>query len=119
MDRELTLAPSLFVHWKVCVAGRLYFRRWLRRATSSLQTTPEVPVLLSEIQSGVCICLAYVCYGMLRAAACVDESDHHHKCCEDSFNIWLQRESTYTISWPRHCPLPLPLCLFVALPLSH
>ena len=30
-----------------------YFRRWLRRALLFLTTTPEVPVLLSEVQSGV------------------------------------------------------------------
>jgi len=36
-----------------------YFRRWLRPAGPALlfiQTTPEVPVLLSEVQSVVCIC---------------------------------------------------------------
>ena len=32
---------------------RLYFRRWHAGPSSSLQTTPECPVLLSEVQSGV------------------------------------------------------------------
>ena len=56
-------------------------REFTQRGTFTLSNIPYVCLLLQDLYKscarGGGVKRGDVCYGMLRAAACVDESDHH------------------------------------------